>query len=202
MIARINGVLIQKTTSHAVIEANGVGYRVFVPLTTFCELPETGQNVALNIYTHVKDDAIHLFGFHSSDERDIFQLMISVSGIGPKLAINILSGISGRELLNALSQSDLKRLTTIPGIGKKMAERMILELKDKACKLNAYEPVASMKNKMEFADDIRDDALSALINLGYKEQAAVKIIDKLCNEDRDSLTLDLLLKRALKELAG
>jgi holliday junction DNA helicase RuvA len=202
MIARINGVLIQKTTSHAVIEANGVGYRVFVPLTTFCELPETGQNVALNIYTHVKDDAIHLFGFHSSDERDLFQLMISVSGIGPKLAINILSGISGQELLNALSQSDLKRLTTIPGVGKKMAERMILELKDKACKLNTYEPVVSMKNKTEFADDIRDDALSALINLGYKEQAAIKIIDKLCNEDRDSLTLDLLLKRALKELAG
>lgn len=202
MIALINGVLIQKTTGYAVIDVNGVGYRVFVPLTTFCELPETGQSVALNIYTHVKDDAIHLFGFHSSDERDLFQLMISVSGIGPRLAINILSGISGRELVSALSRSDARRLTTIPGIGKKMAERMILELKDKACRLNAGELAAGVKDRPEVAGDIRDDALSALINLGYKEQVAVKIVDKLSNEYQETLTLDLLLKKALKELAG
>lgn len=202
MIALINGVLIQKTTSHAVIEANGVGYRVFVPLTTFYELPEKGQKVALNIYTHVKDDAIHLFGFYNSDERDLFQLMISVSGIGPKLAINILSGISGQELVSALSKGDARRLMAIPGIGKKVAERMILELKDKACRLTAFEAAAKVENEPETGDGIRDDALSALINLGYKEQLAVKIIDKLSNDIQEKHTLDMLLKRALKELAG
>lgn len=202
MIALINGVLIQKTTSHTVIEANGVGYRVFVPLTTFYELPEKGQKVTLNIYTHVKDDAIHLFGFYNSEERDLFQLMISVSGIGPKLAINILSGISGQELLSALSKGDARRLMAIPGIGKKVAERMILELKDKACRLTAFETAVKMENEPVTGDGIRDDALSALINLGYKEQLAVKIIDKLSNEIQEKHTLDMLLKRALKELAG
>ena len=135
MIARIQGTLVCKTASYTIIDAHGLGYRIFVPLTTFYELPEIGQTVVLNVHTHVKQDAIHLFGFYTSEERDLFQVMISVTGIGPKLAMNIMSGIAAGELVKAVSAGDLGRLVSIPGVGKKMAERLILELKDKVKKI-------------------------------------------------------------------
>jgi holliday junction DNA helicase RuvA len=203
MIARIQGTLVCKTASYTIIDAHGLGYRIFVPLTTFYELPEIGQTVVLNVHTHVKQDAIHLFGFYTSAERDLFQVMISVTGIGPKLAMNIMSGIAAGELVKAVSAGDLGRLVSIPGVGKKMAERLILELKDKVRKLGEMD-ARFIGEKAETTDrsQILDDALSALINLGYKEQIVKKVLDKIDQEAQEIPTLDILLKNALKVIAG
>jgi Holliday junction DNA helicase RuvA len=200
MIARISGLLIYKSISHVIVDAHGIGYRIFVPLTTFYELPDSSQPVTLHIHTHVKEDAINLFGFNSCEEKRVFQLMISVSGIGPKLAMNILSGISARELIVAVSQGNLNRLVRIPGVGKKMAERMILELKDKMIKIDSYEMVDKDMNDLSM-DDMKGDALSALINLGYKNQAAKSALAKVIDEFPEPMTLEILLKRTLKILA-
>ena len=202
MIALINGLLINKSISHVIVEANGIGYRIFVPLTTFYELPSMDQSVTLHIHTHVRPDAISLFGFSTEEEKNVFELMLSVSGIGPKLAINILSGISAEELIRAVSHGNLNRLVSIPGVGKKMAERMILELKDKMVKLSTYEAIYKADGDIEVFDSIIDDALSALVNLGYKNQKARDVLDKIIKESSGSLTLDVLLKKALKILAG
>jgi Holliday junction DNA helicase RuvA len=201
MIARISGLLTYKSATHVIVDAQGIGYRIYVPLTTFYELPDAGRPVTLNIYTHVRQDAINLFGFTTSEERDIFQLMLGVNGIGPKLALNILSGIAAGELLTAVSQGNLKRLVGIPGVGKKMAERIILELKDKARKLEASaEP--GMRTDAALSGGIREDALSALVNLGYKSRTAEDALDKVCGEQPEGLTLDILLKKAFKTLVG
>lgn len=201
MIAHISGQLLHKSPAYIVVDVRGIGYRIFVPLTTFYELPEAGQLVALNIHTQVKQDAINLFGFHSPEERDIFQLMLAVNGIGPKLAINILSGIAAGDLINAISQGDMKRLVTIPGVGKKMAERIILELKDKVIKFAAQSAKTGARLDSAY-EDLRDDALSALVNLGYKNQDAKDALDRVCRDRPVDLTLDMLLKDALKLLAG
>ena len=200
MIARINGLLIYKSIGHVIVDTHGIGYSVFVPLATFYELPETGQMVTMHIHTHVKDDAINLFGFYSSEEKDVFKLMISVSGIGPKLAINILSGINVRDLISAISKGDLNRLIRIPGVGKKMAERIILELKDKMSKLDSH-VTTDEDISIISTDDMIKDALSALINLGYKSQSAESALQKIINESSDMMTLEVLLKRTLKYLA-
>jgi len=203
MIARISGLLIDKSPSHVIIDVQGIGYRVFVPLTTFYELPDAGDKVALNVHTHVKQDAIHLFGFFTREERDIFQLMISISGIGPKLAMNILSGISTPELTRAVSQGNLNRLISIPGVGKKMAERLILELKDKFLKLSPPEETGKSGSGTTPAELLQEDALSALVNLGYKRDAAKRAFDKvMIGTDEAEMTLDILLKKTLQILAG
>jgi len=202
MIARINGLLISKSVSNLIVDINGLGYRVFVPLTTFYELPDEGQKVALHIHTHVKDDAIHLFGFYRYADKLVFQLMISVSGIGPKLAINILSGITAEELIHAVSNGDLDRLVRIPGVGKKMAERMILELRDKLLKLELFAKSADEHVGHVETDANREDALSALINLGYKGQAATSALEKSISGCTEPLSLEELLKKTLKILAG
>jgi len=203
MIARIRGKIVYKTANYTIIDAHGLGYRVFVPLTTFYELPDTGQEVVLNVHTHVKEDAIHLFGFYTPEERDLFQMMISVTGIGPKLAVNIMSGIAAGEFVRAVSSGDLGRLVNIPGVGKKMAERLVLELKDKVKKLGEVQAGAA-GDKEDIADrgQVFDDALSALVNLGYKEQMVKKVLEKLDQECEDVPTLDNLLKNALKSIAG
>lgn len=201
MIARISGTLVYKSPTYLIVDVSGVGYRVFVPLTTFYEVPDTGQPVTLNIHTCVKQDAINLFGFHNHADRDIFQLLLAVNGIGPKLALNILSGIAAEELVKALSEGNLKRLISIPGVGKKMAERIILELKDKALKFMAEKKVLGAKPDLPVAD-LREDALSALVNLGYKGQAANDAIEKAAGSVSTNMTLDLLLKSALKVLSG
>ncbi len=201
MIARLSGILIEKSITQCVVDVNGAGYRVVVPLTTFYELPEIGQPVVIHVHTHVREDAIHLYGFHAREEREVFQLMISVSGIGPKLAINILSGIAAGELIRAVTEEDLKRLTGIPGVGKKTAERMILELKDKAIKLGqGAGPVGAMAVKT--GDQVKEDALSALVNLGYKGSAVKDVVDRIMRETPEPPSLDQLLKQALKALAG
>jgi len=200
MIARLSGILIEKSITQCVVDVNGAGYRVVVPLTTFYELPEIGQPVVIHIHTHVREDAIHLYGFHAQEEREVFQLMISVSGIGPKLAINILSGIAAGELVRAITEEDLKRLTGVPGVGKKTAERMILELKDKAIKLGREG--ATVGTMIKTGDQVKDDALSALVNLGYKGSAVKDAVDRIMRETPETLSLDQLLKQALRVLAG
>lgn len=201
MLARLSGILIEKSITQCVVDVNGAGYRVVVPLTTFYELPEVGQPIIIHIHTHVREDAIHLYGFHDQVERDVFQLMISVSGIGPKLAINILSGIAADELLRAVTEEDLKRLTGIPGVGKKTAERMVLELKDKAIKLGRDVSGAATA-AARTGDQVKEDALSALVNLGYKGSAVKDVVERILRETPEPPSFDELLKRALRFLAG
>lgn len=202
MIALLSGKIAYKGISHIVVDTQGVGYRVFIPLTTFYELPEAGQAVTLHIHTSVKEDAINLFGFYTLQERELFQLMISVSGIGPKVAMNILSGITSSELLEAISGGNLAKLITIPGIGRKMAERLILELREKAIKKMAVDQIPVTDARQKRSDMMREDVLSALINLGYKANAARDALDKIARDAEGELTMDQLLKKALKILGG
>ena len=202
MIALISGKIVYKGISHVIVDVQGVGYRVFIPLTTFYELPETGEPITLHIHTNVKQDAINLFGFYTIQERDLFQLMISVSGIGPKMSMNILSGISAQELLSAISGGNVGKLIRIPGVGKKMAERLILELKEKVVKKMMMEesPHAGLQNRLD--DIIAEDVLSALINLGYKNNIAKDALDRALRSSEEKMEMDKLLKKTLKFLAG
>lgn len=199
MIAQLRGRLIQKSPEYSIIDVGGVGYRVFTPFSTFYELPDLENQVTLHTYTNVREDALQLFGFLTIDEKEMFQLLISVSGIGPKLAVNILSGISPEELRSALLNGNLLRLTAIPGIGKKTAERMILELKDKALKLHKEKPGVQIK-AVATADDLLEDAVSALLNLGYKRPQAEGALEKVKKEKPDS-DIEEMIKGALKILA-
>jgi len=201
MIAQLSGILIQKSVNQCVVDVHGAGYRVIVPLSTYYELPETGQPVVLRIHTHVREDAISLFGFGTDEEREVFQLMISVSGIGPKLAVNILSGISASEWIRAVAMEDLKGLTGIPGVGRKTAERMILELKDKAVKLGSKALPTGTKEAPS-DEETREDALSALVNLGYKASSAREAVERIMKEASEPLSLDRILKKALRMMAG
>ncbi|HLZ18087.1 MAG TPA: Holliday junction branch migration protein RuvA [Smithellaceae bacterium] len=202
MIAMLSGKIAYKGISHIVVDVSGVGYRVFIPLATFYALPEAGETVSLHIHTSVKEDAIHLFGFYTQQERELFQLMISVSGIGPKIAMGILSGISSQELLEAISGGHVTKLITIPGVGRKMAERLILELKEKVIKKMAAESISMSDSRKNLSDAMREDVLSALVNLGYKQTAAKDAIDKVASDLQGELAMDQLLKKSLKILAS
>jgi len=197
MIASLKGVLSHKSIDQIIVDVHGIGCSVAVPLGTFYKLPDTGSQVHLIIHTHIAQDAVRLFGFLDHRERDIFQLLILVSGIGPRLAINILSGISPEDLSVAISDGDLGRLVGIPGVGKKTAERMIFELKDKITKVVSSETSAGTPDRL-----VREEALSALINLGYKSNIAKDAIDKVVKEAGRKLTLEILLTESLKILSG
>ncbi len=199
MIARLSGKLIHKSPEYSIIDVGGVGYQVFTPFSTFYELPDVENHVTLHTYTNVREDALQLFGFLTTDEKEIFQVLISVSGIGPKLAVNILSGITPEELKGALLNGNLVRLTAIPGIGKKTAERMILELKDKILKLQKEKPGTQAKPVLT-SDDILEDAISALVNLGYKRPQAEGALEKVKKENPAS-DIEEMIRGALKILA-
>lgn len=201
MIARISGTLLQKSAGSVVVDSQGIGYQVFIPLTTLYDLPPLGQRVTLHIHTQVKEDAIHLFGFLTPREKDLFQVMISVSGIGPRLALNILSGATAEELAAGISQGNLSRLTAIPGVGKKTAERMVLELRDKMANLGVPE-VSAAGDEAAAQRSLREDAASALVNLGYRSQAVHAALDRIMADAGEDLGIDLLLKRTLQVLAG
>ena len=202
MIALISGKIVYKGISHVIVDVQGVGYRIFIPLTTFYELPEAGQIITLHVHTNVKQDAINLFGFYTVQERDLFQLMISVSGIGPKMSMNILSGISAQELLRAISSGNVGKLVNIPGVGKKMAERLILELKEKVIKKMMMEKMPAADDQHQAREIIIEDVLSALVNLGYKSNVARDALDKAMRSSEEELGMDKLLKKTLKILAG
>lgn len=197
MIALLTGEIAQRTPEAIVIDVAGVGYRVQTPLSTFYSLPELGK-VTLHIHTHVKEDAISLFGFLSVTEKNFFALLISVSGVGPKLAINILSHMPSDELALALVESDIPRLTSIPGIGKKSAERLVLELQDKAAGFALDKAVSLATGSRTAPAGQREDAISALINLGYKENLANKAVKSL--DLPPGTTLEEVLKKALQLL--
>lgn len=200
MIAYLKGRLQNKAPGTLIIENSGIGYEVLVPLSTFYALPEEEEQVSLHIYTHIREDAFILFGFKTVLEKDIFCLLISVSGIGPKLAVNILSGIGPDMLLEAISESDIGRLQSIPGLGKKTAERIALELKDKARKIDTEVKLPAARISPIADKTLMDDALSALTNLGYTAKAAEGAVDKAASS-RDDISLESLIKEALRLLA-
>ena len=202
MIARIDGILIEKTPAYIIVEAMGIGYEIIVPLTTFYELPENNQKVVLKIHTHIREDAMTLFGFMTQKEKDVFQLLITVTGIGPKLAINILSGTDFSELVSSIAQGDLNRLVRIPGVGKKTAERIIFDLRDKKIIGLSTEWGEEVSREPESIRLIKEDALSALVNLGYKQQRINDVLEEvLQNTEGESISLDVVLKKSLKILA-
>lgn len=175
MIAHLTGTLRDKQLQRIIVDVAGVGYDVHVPLSTFYDIGEPGAAVSLRIHTLVREDAIQLFGFGTALEQQLFERLISISGIGPKVALAVLSGIEPAELVRAVRGSDLGRLTSIPGVGRKTAERMVVELKDKFAKL-VVDPHAPLDAPPP--DDVREDLLSALANLGYQRAAAEKAADK------------------------
>jgi Holliday junction DNA helicase RuvA len=196
MIAMLTGRIAHKSPDHIILDVNGVGYRVLIPFSTYYELPEEGT-ATLHIHTSVREDAIQLYGFRTRLEKTFFQLLISVSGIGPKLARDILSNIQPAPLAQALSQGDIHKLSAIPGIGKKTAERLILELKEKVGKLDLASVPAADRREVP-AGDIMDDVASALINLGYKEPQVRKALGGL--DAAGGASVEDLLKQALKVL--
>ncbi|MBE41664.1 MAG: Holliday junction branch migration protein RuvA [Acidobacteria bacterium] len=199
MIAALEGRLTEKHPSRIVVDVQGVGYEVHVPLSTFYELGEPGSDVSLRIHTHVREETLALFGFASTLELQLFERLISVNGIGPRLALTALSGIEPPELVRSVRQGDVARLTGIPGVGKKTAERMVVELRDNLPNIASADTVPASLIKGE-ADDLRGDVISALLNLGYHRQLAEKAIKTALNGS-DDLVFEDLLRQALRELA-
>jgi len=196
VIAQLNGRLAQKLPGEIVVDVAGVGYQVFIPFNVFYLLPEIGSDITLQIHTHLREDALQLFGFRDLAEKQVFLLLNSVTGIGPKLALNILSGIPAEDLSRALREGDQVRLVSIPGVGKKLAERMIVELKDKFATLA---PISTDAAKRDDRNQLMQDAVSALINLGYKKPEAEKTVrEVLKNGDR---SLESLLKETLQRIS-
>lgn len=196
MIAFLRGRLLEKQPNRIVLDVNGVGYDVAVPLSTYYVLGEPAAEVSLRVHTHVREDALSLFGFATRLEQELFERLIAISGIGPKVALSVLSGIEPPEFVRAVQTGDVARLTSIPGVGKKTAERIVLELKDRLPRAVAATPVG---------DDAapattRDDLLSALINLGYHRPLAEKAVDAATKRSAGG-DFEQLLRQALRELA-
>jgi Holliday junction DNA helicase RuvA len=200
MIAHLTGILFSKSPQSVIVDTAGVGYQIFIPLSTFYQLPGELEKVNLHVYTHVRQDVIQLFGFQTERERAVFSLLISVSGIGPKLALNILSGIGLDDLLSAIGRADSERIAAVPGVGKKTSQRITLELKEKASYLSEGIE-APPRERPQIKDmGIFDDALSALINLGYQSRFAKRAIENVLFKDNE-IDLETLLKEALRSLA-
>ncbi len=207
MIAHLTGTLLEKQATSVILDVGGVGYEVTIPVTTFYGMEDEGAQVRLRVYTHVREDALQLFGFRTARERELFQLLISVSGIGPKSGIAFLSGMSADEIITAIRTNNLARLTSIPGVGRKTAERLVIELRDKMANLSSPALDASVAAAGGGAtqappseDALREDALSALLNLGYQKVAAEKAVAQAMTEGGD-LSVELLLRRSLRHLS-
>ena len=197
MIAVLRGSISEKTPSRVIVDVGGVGYDVLVPLSTFYVLGEPGAAVTLRIHTHVREDLIALYGFITRLEQDLFERLISINGVGPKLALAVLSGIEPAELIRAIRTQDVARLTRIPGIGKKTAERIGLELKDRLpASLQISEPAPAASTA---ADQLRDDLLSALVNLGYQRPVAEKAVERVLQAQPEA-RFEAALKDVLRAL--
>jgi len=206
MIAHLSGTLLSKQATSVIVDVSGVGYEVSIPLSTFYDLEDPGSKVQLRIYTHVKEDALQLYGFKTARERELFINFISVSGIGPKLGIALLSGMSADELIACIKTNNLARLTLIPGVGKKTAERLIVDLREKMAALSTAEldeQPGAAQHAAEFSspDNVRSEALSGLMNLGYQRSAAEKAIDSALSEGGD-ISVESVLKRSLRKLGS
>ena len=201
MIAHLQGVLAVKTMDQVVVDVHGVGYQVSIPLSTYYALPNLQESVRLLTILHVREDAMRLYGFATEDERALFELLVGVSSIGPRLALNMLSSIAAVELQHAISHSDVSRLQTIPGIGRKTAERVVLELQEKVSlvQVAARGPVASVAGSD--ADHLVGDVVSALLNLGYKRGEAEKAVRRVKADANGTLAVEEWLREALQQLA-
>lgn len=200
MIAALTGRLAVKSPSQITLDVQGVGYEVFIPLSTFYSLPDLNESASLRIHTHLREDAIQLFGFLTATEKDAFILLTGISGIGPKLALSVLSTLSVTDLVTAIQSGDMDKLATVPGIGKKSAGRIVLELKDKVERLHAM-PAAVATATRDQPTSLHDDALSALVNLGYRAQEAKDIITRITQSQPSPMPLKDLIRETLKELA-
>lgn len=199
MIAYLSGRLLEKSANSVILDVAGVGYEVAIPLSTFYELGEAGSDVQLRIYTHVREDTLQLFGFKTVRERDLFLRLTSVQGVGPKLGVTILSGMSADEIVKSIRSNDLARLTSIPGVGRKTAERLVVELRDKVGELAMAAGAASGGAPLP-AEGLFEDALSALVNLGYQRSAAERALQKAAQEGTEA-SVQKLLRRSLQILA-
>jgi Holliday junction DNA helicase RuvA len=198
MIAHLRGRLLEKHPNRIIVDVQGVGYEAHVPLSTFYEMPEPGGEITLRVHTHVREEALSLYGFATLLELQLFERLIGVSGIGPKLALAVLSGIEPNELIAAVRHGNVARLTAIPGVGKKTAERIGLELKDK---LTAFLPVEGAASVPASAgESLRTDVLSALINLGYHRPLAERALEAAL-QSGNAGSFEQTLKVALRELA-
>ena len=204
MISHLSGTLLAKHATSVIVDVGGVGYEVTIPVTTFYDLGEANSPVRLNIYTHVREDALQLFGFRTLRERELFTLLISVSGIGPKSAVAMLSGMSADEIVTAIRTNNYARLTSIPGVGRKTAERLVIELRDKMVGLSSpaleQEIAAGGGTAAQSEDALREDTLAALLQLGFPRPAAEKAIGGAMQEGGD-LSVETLLRRSLRQLS-
>jgi len=198
MIAFLRGRVLNKQPTRVIVDVGGVGYEVHIPLSTFYEVGDEGAEISLRIYTHVREETLQLFGFLTDLERQVFERLIGISGIGPKLEIAVLSGLDSREVIAAIQRADVARLTGIPGIGKKTAERIVLELKDRLAQLEVPAAVGSVPD-ISTDDRLRSDLLSALQNLGYHRPQAERAIDAALTASSDS-GFEHSLRAALREL--
>ena len=204
MISHLSGTLLAKHATSVIVDVGGVGYEVTIPVTTFYDLGEPNSPVRLNVYTHVREDALQLFGFRTLRERELFTLLISVSGIGPKSAVAMLSGMSADEIVMAIRTNNYARLTSIPGVGRKTAERLVIELRDKMAALSSpaleQELAAGGGAAPQSEDALREDTLAALTQLGFPKPAAEKAITSAIQEGGD-LSVETLLRRSLRQLS-
>jgi Holliday junction DNA helicase RuvA len=199
MISHLKGTLSHKSPIYIVVDVGGVGYQVFTSLSTFYALPETGEPVFLKIHSHVREDAFKLFGFLTDEEQMIFEKLISISKVGPKLALSILSGMPPVDLMTAIMENDVARISTIPGVGRKTAERLTLELKDKLGDITLeFSPGSERPSSL---GGVLDDALSALVNLGYKKPQAEKALKSIWEQNGKNHTLEDLIKESLNVLS-
>ena len=201
MIGQLRGKLLYKKPNLVLLDVQGVGYEVYIPLTSFYELPEEGNEVMLKVHTHVREDALALFGFCSQREKELFLKLISISGIGPKLAVSILSGAKVEELAQAIADGNLSRLTAIPGVGRKTAERVVLELKSQITPFLLPEQ-ARAAGAPTGADGLQEDILSALVNLGYPRAGAEKALSAVLRSGNAERSFEGLLRHTLRQLAG
>ncbi len=203
MIAYLSGKLLEKQANTVIIDVGGVGYEVTIPLSTFYELGEIGDDVSLKIFTHVREDALQLFGFKTEREKLLYLKLISVQGIGAKSGITMLSGMSADEIIVAIRTDNLARLTSIPGVGKKTAERLVIELRDKMNDISSgsvQETLSSTGQTILPADAVYDDAISALVNLGYQRAAAEKALKQAVQQGTE-MSVQKLLRKSLQLLA-
>jgi len=198
VIAQLRGRILEKHPNRIVVDVGGVGYDVFVPLSTFYGLGDPGSDISLRIHTHVREDALALYGFRTILEQDLFERLIGVSGIGPKVALSVLSGIEPLELMRAIERADVARLTAIPGVGRKTSERIVLELKDRLPRVQVVD-AATADVEIPPAG-VRDDVLSALVNLGYHRPLAEKAVAAAIKTVPDG-DFERTLKQALREVA-
>jgi Holliday junction DNA helicase RuvA len=200
MIALLTGRLVSKSPGSVIVDVAGVGYHANIPLSSFYALPDEGNPVTLHIHTHVREDALQLYGFITEREKGLFLALVGVSGVGPKLALNVISGLPLDELVDAITRGDDRKVATIPGIGPKTAARLVLELKDKVSALAAASPSGpcasgSLPNRQ------KDEAVSALVNLGYKKPMAEDAVKKVSANGGEGTSLEALIKDALKVLS-